>query len=159
MKKFRFTLIGLFTSVILWLLIKSLELDLFEGISSLFRKLEIHEIDEIIFPVIVLLIFSHIDILKKHRKAKIESEKNNIYKAMLEANNHIINNFLNEMQIFKLTAEETSGFPKDILDLYDSIIRNSKTKIECLGDLKKLDAESISKAIQKSLYYRQTCVN
>ena len=44
------------------------------------------------------------------KKIKLENAKLRIYKAMLSSSHHILNNFIYQMDIFKITAEDTPGF-------------------------------------------------
>ncbi len=55
-----------------------------------------------------------------------------IYKAMISAIHHVLNNFLNQMQLFKLVAEDTPGFNHEILSLYDDVIDEASGQIEAL---------------------------
>lgn len=77
-----------------------------------------------------------------NKMAKINAEKYDVYKAMLNANNHILNNFLQKMYIFKLEADDSKDFDKELLNHYNIIIQETKTAI---NNLQGLDAPSKSK--------------
>ncbi len=47
------------------------------------------------------------------------------------------------MQLFKLTAEKTPGFPPKVLALYDQIIKDALVQIEALGDITNIDEAAI----------------
>lgn len=74
---------------------------------------------------------------------KNEEEKIKIYTAMINSTHHIMNNFLHEMMLFKLTAEETPGFDHDVLALYEEIIADASRQIEALSSITNVDEESI----------------
>lgn len=73
-----------------------------------------------------------------------------VYKAMIHSAHHILNNFLNQMMIFKLTAEDTPGFDPKILSLYDKIIGDATTQIDALSSITTIDDISIREALHLS---------
>ncbi|MCK4837816.1 MAG: hypothetical protein KAS94_03380 [Desulfobulbaceae bacterium] len=78
---------------------------------------------------------------------KSEMEKIKVYKAMIHSTHHILNNFLNQMMIFKLTAEETPGFDYDVLSLYEKIIEDASIQIDALSSITNIDEISIRESV------------
>ncbi len=78
---------------------------------------------------------------------KSEREKIKIYKAMIQSTHHILNNFLHQMTIFKLTAEDTPGFDHKVLSLYEQIIGNATRQIAALSNITDIDEKSIRASI------------
>jgi predicted PurR-regulated permease PerM len=78
---------------------------------------------------------------------KSEKEKIKIYKAMIKSTHHILNNFLNQMMIFKLTAEDTPGFDHNVLSLYEKIIEDATTQIDALSSITTIDEISICTSV------------
>jgi hypothetical protein len=109
--------------------------------------MERYEIDEFIIPLFVFLVFTCLDLLKRQKQNKINQEKLSIYKAMLSSSHHVINNFLNQMQIFKITAEDTPEFDPDILKLYEGIIEKASEQIDSLGSITSINEESIFQSV------------
>jgi hypothetical protein len=66
---------------------------------------------------------------------------------MMSAIHHILNNFLNQMQLFKMTAEDTPGFDHEILSLYDQIIDETSTQIGALSSITRINEVSISTSV------------
>lgn len=151
MKKYKLTLIGLFLATIISSITLTFKLDLFELVIETLISLEEYEIDEFIIPVILLLVFSFFDQIRIQRLQKIEYEKVKIYRAMLESTRHILNNFLNQVQLFKITAENTPNFDPEVLSLYDVVIKDASIQIEALGSITNIDEKSIHESVEPKL--------
>lgn len=148
MKKYKWILIGLAFSTALWLAVGLLNLDLFEAFIHCLQHHERFEIDELIFPAALFYIFLMMDLIRRHHRNQIEIERLKVYRATLNAMNHILNNFLQKMLLFKLTAEETKGFNPDILKRYDTIIDEATAQINALGCITKPDEKTILRTIE-----------
>ena len=110
----------------------------------------------IIAPPVILSLCRLTEDLRKSKEViisantelqKSEEDKIKIYKAMIVSTEHILNNFLNQMLIFKLTAQETPGFNQEVLLMYDKIINNATTQIDALRSITTVDDISIHEAI------------
>ena len=66
---------------------------------------------------------------------RLENEKKEIYAEMLKANNHILNNFLQNMYLFKLEADQSADFDNLVLQHYHQIIQDTKLAIQRLEGL------------------------
>lgn len=121
MKRFRFTLIGLFLAFLVFIWVHSFKIELFELTVNMLAAFE-YQIDEVIIPLLIFLVFAFADHRRRTTKAQqLEFEKNKIYNAMLHASHHILNNFLNQMQLYRMKAEITPGIDPEIINLYDEI--------------------------------------
>ncbi len=104
------------------------------------------KIDELLIAVVTFMCFLSVDIVRKYWRQKAELEKVKIFKAMLASTHHILNNFLNQMQLFKLTAEETPNFDQDVLRLYDEIMESATNQIKILSEIDEISESSIHAA-------------
>ncbi len=147
MKNYRLTLIGFAVSVVVLVITIITDLDLFEILVSIIKRFEANEIDEYIISIIIFAFFVFYNLIKRQRSLKIEVEKIKIYKAMMSSTHHILNNFLNQVQIFKMTAEETPGFDPEVLVLYDQIIESASAQIDALGNISNINEASIRKSV------------
>ncbi len=147
MKNYTITFIGLGLSVLLLIASITFNVDLFEKLVDLLNNLEQYEIDELIIPVLIFLLFAFVDVIKRNRFEKVNTEKFKIYSAMMSSTQHILNNFLNQMQLFKLTAEDTPKFNKEVLALYDEIIDDAEMQIKALGNVNHISELSIHEAV------------
>jgi len=57
------------------------------------------------------------------------------YSSMIYASRHILNNLLNQMQLFKLEALKTKDFDRDIIKLYDNSIKEASDLIDTLSKI------------------------
>ena len=150
MIKYRLTAIGLIISIALYLIISLGQIDLFEWFVTFLGRFEEYELDEIIIPWLIFMVFLMIDTFRRQRSHAVQEEKMKVYKAMLNSSYHVLNNFLNQMFLFKLTAEHTKGFPPDIIEKYDEIMEDTRSQLEALGSLKEenLDESAILTSVR-----------
>lgn len=146
--KYKFTLIGAILSVCLLTAVLVLELELFERTIDVLAQLEKFEIDEFIIPSLIFFGFLFVDLNHRHHQTKVEAEKAKIYKAMIASVQHVLNNFLNQLLIFKMEAEETPGFDTEIIAMYDSIIAEAKGQIKKLSSVISIDEETIRNSVK-----------
>ncbi|MBG6130758.1 hypothetical protein IWQ47_002222 [Aquimarina sp. EL_43] len=147
MNKYKLTCIGLVLSIFIYVTTIVLELELFEKAIALLESIEQFEFDEMIIPLIVFFVFLFIDTQQNAKKVKMENAKLNIYKAMLSSSHHILNNFIYQMDIFKITAEDTPGFDVKVLAFYEDIISNAAHQINSLSNLTTIDEFSIRTSV------------
>lgn len=147
MKNYKFTLFGAFLAVVYYVLNHGLDLDLFERLVSFLDNVEHLEIDEIIIGGFIILIFFHADLAVKRHRAVVEEEKSKIYRAMLFGVHHILNNFLHQLQYFRIKADATTGFDKNVLQLYDRMIDDTMRQVAAMGEVTELDEDSIRKSV------------
>ncbi|MCH9728987.1 MAG: hypothetical protein K0U84_04780 [Actinomycetia bacterium] len=108
----------------------------------------------IIVPAFAMLIIlmrraitRHDRLETRERLLRVELEKAKVYEAMLSAAHHVLNNFLNKMQLFRITAEDTPDFNRDVLSLYDEVINTATQQIEALGSITTIDEKSIGESV------------
>lgn len=83
--------------------------------------------------------FSTSKLLKKEKQL----EAIRIYSSMMSASHHILNNFINQMQLFKLEALKCNDFDRDIIELYDEAINEAKSLIHQLSEIEHITDENI----------------
>ncbi len=76
-----------------------------------------------------------------------EKEKKEIFNETVKAMHHILNNFLNNMVLFKIEANKSNDFRKEVLDLYEDVIKEAKLQIETLGTISDITKEEIQKSV------------
>ncbi|GAA4279056.1 hypothetical protein [Aquimarina mytili] len=147
MNKYKLTLVGLLLSVFIYFSTIFLDLDLFEQFIEFLSSIDHLELDEIIIPLLIFFVFLFIDTRRNSKKNQMENAKLNIYKAMLSSSHHILNNFIYQMDIFKITAEDTPGFDAKVLAFYEDIISNASHQINSLSSLTTIDEFSIRMSV------------
>ncbi len=148
--KITLTKVGLLIAGLFYCITVLLDLDLFEALIELLHRGEKFEVDEFIIPIFIALAFVVADHVRAQHKINVENGKIAIYKSMMIASNHILNNFLNQMLLFKEEAEDTESFDQEILDLYDEVIDKAVTQIEALNAIEKINEVEIYKAVLPS---------
>ena len=144
---YRWTWVGLGAALILWISSVVFNLDVFEGFSYCLQQHEQMEFDELVFPLALFCFFFIIDLIRRRHLAELRMEKFKVYRSMVRAMNHILNNFLQKMLLFKLTADETEGFDQEVLKQYDTIIDEASAQIKALECLEHPDEKRILEAI------------
>ncbi len=147
MNNYKLTLVGLVVSIFFYLTTIFLELDLFEQFIAFLSSIDHLELDEIIIPILIFFLFFVIDTRRNSKNVQMENAKLNIYKAMLSSSHHILNNFIYQMDIFKITAEDTPGFDAKVLAFYEDIISNASHQIHSLSSLTTIDEFSIRMSV------------
>ncbi len=143
MSKYKLSFIGLALASAVLFISLAFKVDIFESIIEHLSILERHEADEFIIPLAILALFALLDQNRRQRLDHVEIEKIKIYKAMLSSTHHILNNFLNQMLLFKMAAEDTPGFDPEVLALYDEIIKGASLQIAALGSIGQIDETTI----------------
>lgn len=147
MKGFKYTLFGAVISVAVLSVVLLGEIELFERMAAFLHLFEDYQMDEFIIPSFIFLFFVSLDFINHKKQQKIEKEKLKVYKATLNSAHLVINNFLNQMQIFKIAAEDTPNFDPEILKLYDVIIDDAKDQLKALGEIKNIDSKHITDCV------------
>lgn len=148
MKKYQLSTIGLLIAVAIYLITIITGYDLFEKFVGLLERMEEFELDELVIPCVVAFAFTFYDQVRRNKIHKIELERVKIYRAMLGSSRHVLNNFLNQMFLFKITAENTTGFPVEVLKQYEQIVNETQTQLEKLSNITKIDEESIKESVR-----------
>jgi len=146
-KKYKWTLTGCLLALILWGGIAWQNIDVFDFVAAFLQRFERYELNEIFLPILVFYTFAMADLFRRHEALRVETEKLKLYRKMIKAVYHIMNNFLQKMMVFKLAAEEAPEFDPDVLKSYDQMIRETDEQIQLLGSLEKPDEELIEKII------------
>jgi len=138
-----FLLTGILLSGGFLILTHVFDFDLVEYVFALLKQLEAYEVDELVIAALIMMFFVQLELLRKRQASLVENEKLKIYQAMLFGIHHILNNFLNQMQLFKMTAEMSPAFDREILALYDQVIEETTTQIDAIGNVAQIDEEAI----------------
>lgn len=151
---FKWTLRGLACALILLAISMAFNLALLNNLLT--RLNNIAEASDtmasLIIPTLVLLIGALLDICRSRRQRKVTSEKYQIYRAMVQASDHILKNCLNEMMLVKLEAESSPEFDKETLRHFDETVDKALDQIHALGSLKEVDKERIGDSVDIKIF-------
>lgn len=79
-----------------------------------------------------------------------ENEKREIYVSILNASHHILNNLLNQLLLFKIEAERSLDFDKNILRQFNDAFSEAYNHVNNLANISDLSSKSIKKSIDSS---------
>lgn len=79
-----------------------------------------------------------------------EEEKRRLFSATMRAVQHILNNFLQSMSLFRHTAQQAPGFQPEVSQLFDEVIFSTRDEIAKLSALESPSVEEISRTVYPS---------
>ena len=135
MKYKSFTIAGIVLAAIFWLFESLVHYLIFEESQFEFIPGELNELWMRIVIVMLILIFGIFADFIIGRIVHKQLEVAHTYSSMINASRHILNNLLNQMQLFKLEALKTKDFDRDIIKLYDNSIKEASDLIDTLSKI------------------------
>ena len=84
------------------------------------------------------LVKEQLKALQTAKELEVQEERLKILRATMRTVNDIVGNFLNKLQLFQMEAEEKNALPPESLELMDSIIQDTTTRLRMLGDLETI---------------------
>ena len=97
--------------------------------------------NELWMRIVIVFLITLFGILSDSFTNKIihkQMEVARTYNSMLHVSQHIMNNLLNQMELFKLEALKQEGFDQDVLKLYDNSINEASDLIETLSKVEDI---------------------
>jgi hypothetical protein len=147
MKIRSYTFKAIATSVIYWGIDSSIHCFLYSEGNFEFIPSDANELWMRTVIVVLLVLFGMY--ADKHTKEmlKKEKEKRIVFNATISSTQHILNNLLNQMQFFKLKAEESNSFDDETNELYEKTIREGKELVFKLSTVEDLTEENIKASV------------
>ncbi len=152
MKNYRWTAIGVMIAVAMLGIALFFDIDFFETFCRWIVRYESYELDEFVFPLFIVLISLVADLLRFKKNRSVKEAEQDIYKAMVQASDHVLKNCLNQMLIIKYAAEETPGFDPEALKSFDEIMKQAIDQLEALGEIENVDTEAIGKSLNIKIF-------
>ena len=97
--------------------------------------------------VVLLVIFGRYVDQNTSRLKQKEEEKRVIFNATVTSTQHILNNILNQMQYYKILAEQANAFDDEVSQSYEETIKEGKELVEKLSSVDILTAENIKESV------------
>ena len=102
--------------------------------------------------VIVTTLLLNLLIMRDNARArKQEQEKRDVFDATVKAAHHILHNFLNQMTLFKMEAEESDDFEKEVIIIFDEVMGEAQTQIRNLSMITDVTKEQIEQSVAPKL--------
>lgn len=152
MKNYRWTAVGLTVAVAVLCIALFFDTDFFESFCQWLINFEDFELDEFVFPVMIILIFSFFDLYRHKKDRNVKEAEQAIYKAMVQASDHVLKNCLNQMLVIKYAAEETPDFDPEVLKSFDAIVEQAVAQLEALGEIEEIDKDAIGKSLNIKIF-------
>lgn len=90
----------------------------------------------------IILMFLLINIYKIEEK-----EKQSIFTATVSMTQHILNNLLNQMQLFRLEAERLDDFDDEVKVIFDDCVKEGEELVKKLSSVEELSEEAIRNSV------------
>jgi len=72
-----------------------------------------------------------------------------IYKSMIHASHDVLNGLLNQMQLFKMEAQKSKDFDRDVIKLYDNAIKQASDLADTFSRIEHMSEENIKSSSEK----------
>ena len=147
MENNKFLFVGVLVAILVYASAAIFQLELFERFVAFLYTFEEYELDELFIPAVIIIFFFSIDLFRRRRLMAVEHEKGKVYRSMVGATHHILNNFLTKMMLFKIEAINSDDFDKEVIVHYDIVIEEASAQIKKLSELDEISEEAINRSI------------
>lgn len=147
LKNSNFTFKAIIVSAIYWLIDSVIHRFIYSEEEFEFIPSEENEFWMRVIIVVLLICFGLYADHKTKEMVRKEMEKRIIFNATVSSAQHILNNLLNQMQLFKLKAEESNSFDKKTMGLYEQSFNEGKELVKKLSSVKKLTERNIKESV------------
>jgi uncharacterized membrane protein len=147
-KKYPWTIISIVVTIILYVLIITIDFEIFEVIIEWMQALEDYEVDEIFLAIVLILLGLSTDLRRSLTTAqseqKVAEERLSIFQATMRTVHDLLGNFLNSLQLFKMEAEDSKAMSPETLKRFDDEIFSVANTLHRLGDIDVVVQKEIS---------------
>ncbi|MBU2511561.1 hypothetical protein KJ966_09480 [bacterium] len=138
--RYKASLMAVLVSMVIISLALFGQIEIFEHLIFVLEYCEKAELDELLLCAILILIGSVFDarrlIKDKKHQLYVEEQRLVVLQATMMTVQDIVNNFLNNLYIFKKEAENTSALSPVSIERLNSMIFETSRKLKLIGDLK-----------------------
>lgn len=111
------------------------------------------DFNELWMRVLIIILMVLFGIFADYHSSKMiirerQIEALHIYQSTLFATHHILNNLLNQMQLFKIEASKSQDFDKDILAFYDVATEEAARLIDQLSTVQEITEDNIKESVR-----------
>ena len=130
-------------------------LDLFEQVHMAFHELtmelENFEGDEFILMAVCVSLAVFVDLTRQRKKSRREREisqhRMQVMRSTMATVQDVVNNFLNNLQLFRLEAERSQALNAEYLKMFDDLIEETAQKIKDIDEMEILAERKICEDI------------
>ena len=145
MKNRMFTIIAFIIAFLIWFLDSTIHYFVYGEPQFEFFPDDVDEFWMRSVIVILIILFGiFADSFSRNMLVKQQqTEAARIYRSMLSATHHILNNMLHQMGLFKMEALNSKDFDQDIIKLYDQVINEASDLVDRLSRVENITEENI----------------
>ncbi|MCG8336924.1 MAG: hypothetical protein MJE63_20650 [Proteobacteria bacterium] len=141
-KDYKFTTVLLVISIVILFLTLSGRIEVFEYIVEFFEMLEAYEVDEWFLVTFLLALGLAIDfrliLLKRRTTSIIKDKEIAVLKATMNNVLDIVNNYLNQIQLLGIEAEENGKVSKQNIQLIETLTFETSKRLKKLANLEEI---------------------
>ncbi len=141
-KDYKFTTVLLVISIVILFLTLSGRIEVFEYIVEFFEMLEAYEVDELFLVTFLLALGLAIDfrliLLKRRTTSIIKDKEIAVLKATMNNVLDIVNNYLNQIQLLGIEAEENGKVSKQNIQLIETLTFETSKRLKKLANLEEI---------------------
>ncbi len=149
--------IAVLVAIIYWFLDSSIHYFIYQEAQF---ELIPDDINELWMRISIVILIVAFGIFADYSSNKIlakekQLEAINIYNSMLKANQHILNNLLNQMLLYKIEAENCQDFNPEVLKLLDKSLDEASELFKNLSEVKDITQTNIWASIDPAEIYKK----
>ncbi len=108
---------------------------------------QVQSIKGIVFVLLSSVLIFNVSRQLHRRDAEREAEKTELFRDTMGAVHHVVRNFLNQIQLVTLEAEDADGFDAETLDVARRTTRQTEVHLDELSRLQDLSPESLRRFV------------
>lgn len=120
-------------------------LDVFEGLHLSFHEMllfmERFEGDALLLVLVFILMAWFFDLVilraKERREHEMDQQRMRVMRATMATVQDVVNNFLNNLQLFRFEAEQSQALQPEHLQQFDELIKETAHKIKSINALER----------------------
>ncbi len=140
--RYKVSLAAVVFSIFYMFMYSLVNIDIFRLLVTFLEKIEELKAEEVFLGSVFILIGILIDNIrfwrKKISKRKIEKEKLATLRLTMTTVHDVVNNFLNNLLIFRLEAEKSAALKEESLKMFDELTADTADKLREIGDLEEV---------------------
>jgi len=144
--KHNYFVISIVLAVIFWFLDSSIHWLLSDHAFELIPD-EANELWMRVLIVTLLVSFGFYASDQTKRLLAKEEEKRRIFKATVYSTQHILNNLLNQLILFKMEMDESDDFSEETKDLFTEILNTSAFQVQKLSAVENITEDEIKASV------------
>lgn len=138
-RRYRWTLLAVITGIGVYLTTRLFNVEVFEVLVAFLERFEDWELDEIFLFMGPIILGFTVDRLRqsqqRHKQNEIERSRLQTLRATITTVNDIVLNFLNNLALFRMEAEEKEALAPESLELLEHLIQTTSTKLRKIESL------------------------